>query len=343
MTEPTKKRRKLSTEILVTFAICFAISLALFLFLNYFIGGMIEEYYFNNDIYLDEFEAYRMDNMLINVSLIVSVSFFIILFFVLFGERLAYIRTINKGVDAMQSGDFEQKVVLKGNNELTQLAEAVNYLSETEQRVKEKERKLKEEKEELIRTLSHDIRTPLTSIMSYTELLMAKESLTPQEQNEYLTLVSTKAEQIKELTDILLDGGKRSVEYFDDARLLLEQLAAEFEEILEQNYQVSVALSPLPAFSGSFDVREMHRIFDNLISNIQKYADPSKDVTLSVSKSDDGLLIKQKNAVKKENSPVESFQMGIKSIRRIAQNYGGAVEIIEDKNNFEIIITLSNI
>ncbi len=325
------------------FGICFAISLVLYFVLTYFTIGIIEEYCFNNDIYLDELEAYRLDNTVLGVSLVVTVAFFIVLFFALFGERLAYIRTITKGVDALQRGDFGHRVALKGNNELTQLAEEINYLSETEQKIKEKEKKLGEEKEELIRTLSHDIRTPLTSIMSYTQLLEAKDVLTPQEHKEYLALVSKKTAQIKQLTDILLDGGKREVEYFEDARLLFEQLAGEFEEVLEGEYQLSVSMSPLPAFSGSFDTREMRRIFDNLISNIQKYADPTLHVELSVSKSDAGIVIRQKNSIRKDKQPSESYRMGINSIRRIAHNYGGTVEIAEDEHNFEIIITLSNI
>ncbi len=305
--------------------------------------GIVEEYCFNNDIYLDEFEAYRLDNTVLCVSLIVTVVFFIVLFFALFGERLAYIRTITKGVDVLQRGEFGQKVALKGNNELTQLAEAVNYLSETEQKIKEKEKKLSEEKEELIRTLSHDIRTPLTSIMSYTELLETKDVLTIEEQKEYLTLVSKKTAQIKQLTDILLDGGKREVEYFEDARLLFEQLADEFQDTLEGNYQISVTLSPLPAFSGSFDTREMRRIFDNLISNIQKYAEPTDVVDLSVSKNNSGIVIRQKNSIKKDRQSSESYKMGINSIRRIVHNYGGTVDVSEYERSFEIIISLSNI
>lgn len=315
----------------------------LYLFLTFFGIGIIEEYCFNNDIYLDEFEAYRLDNTVLGVSLVVTVVFFIILFFALFGERLAYIRTITKGVDALQQGDFGHRVELKGNNELTQLADKINYLSESEQKIKERERRLGEEKEELIRTLSHDIRTPLTSIMSYTQLLETKKDMTPQEQKEYLALVSKKTAQIKQLTDILLDGGSREVEYFEDARLLFEQLAGEFEEMLEGDYKLSTILLPSSVFSGSFDTREMRRIFDNLISNIQKYADPTEAVELSVSKGDFGIVIRQKNSIRKNKQPSESYRMGINSIRRIAHNYGGRVDVSEDGHYFEIIITLSDI
>jgi signal transduction histidine kinase len=259
----------------------------------------------------------------------------------LFGERLAYIRTIIKGIDALRDGEYGRSIDLVGNNELTQLAIAVNYLSESELKIKEKETRLKEEKEELIRTLSHDIRTPLTSILSYSEIMEQKEGDVIDEQREYVSLVHKKALQIKDLTYILLDGGKRNVERFDGAKLLFEQLAGEFEEVLEDGYRLDIDLSECPEFSGDFDVQEMRRIFDNLISNIQKYADPDARVVLSVKKTDLGLIIRQSNVIKKTVEPSESYQMGINSIRRIAQSYGGQVNINQNEELFEIVITLS--
>ncbi len=342
LTDKVKKRRKLSFEILIIFAVCFAISLLLYLFITYFGVGLIEEYCFYNDIYLDEFEAYRLDSTVMGAGLVISMIFFVVLFFALFWDRLVYIRTITDGIDALRMGELTYKVTIMGNNELTDLAEAVNKLAETESTVKEKERRLNEEKEDLIRTLSHDIRTPLTSVMSYTELLEAKESLTDEDMKEYLSLVSKKTAQIKELTDILLEGGRRDVEFFEDARLLFEQLAGELEEALEDDFTLSVILSPFSKFSGSFDVREMRRLFDNLVSNIQKYAESTEAVELLLFQNEGNLVIKQKNMIKKEKRPTESYNMGINSIRRIAHNYGGGVEVFEDGEIFEITVTLSN-
>ncbi len=305
--------------------------------------ALIEEYCFNHDIVMNEFEWYHLDQTLTGIGFVLSAIVFAVLFTVLFIERLAYIRKIIHGVHVLREGDFSHRVELAGNNELTELAEAVNYLSESERKIKEKEKRLSEEKEELIRTLSHDIRTPLTSVMSYTELLKAKGSLTAEEQQAYLLLVSKKTAQIKELTDILLDGGRREVEHFEDAGLLFAQLAAEFEEELEEDFQPMVSLTSLKAFEGNFDVGEMQRIFDNLISNVGKYADPAKAVVLAVSKTESGLVIRQSNAVRKEKQTSESYKMGLNSIRRIAHNYGGAVEVTESDGKFEIIITLSDI
>lgn len=343
MTEATPKRRKLSLEILGLVAICLVISLLLFLLILHLGIGIVEEYCFYRDIILDEYELYRLDTTMFSAGLAVSVAFFIILFFALFGERLAYIRKITDGVHALRRGERDTRVTLMGNNELTELALAVNYLSESEQRIKEKEKKLNEEREELIRTLSHDIRTPLTSMMSYTELLAAKDSWTAEEIREYLALVSKKSTQIKELTAILLDGGRREVERFEDARLLFEQLADEFESELEDHFRIVTDLSRLPPFSGHFDVGELRRIFDNLISNIKKYSDLGEDVQLSISKADSGIAIRQSNGVRQNSASGESYQMGLNSIRRIAQHYAGTVDVSKNEQRFEIMITLTNI
>lgn len=343
MIDPGRKRRKLFNELLALVCLCFALSLLLFIFVTTVGTAVVEEYCFQHDILLDELEWYSLDRTLRGLGFGVSAVFFLILFFALFAERLAYIRKITAGVDSLRNGQFGRLVALTGNNELTELAEAVNYLSESEQKIKEKEKRLYEEREELIRSLSHDIRTPLTSIISYTQLLSAKESWTEEERREYLELVNRKTAQIKELTDILLDGGRRNVEYFEDARLLFEQLAGEFEEELEETFRLSVTLPAIAAFSANFDVGELRRIFDNLISNIHKYADPTDVVRLSLSKTNGGVVIRQSNTVKRDRSPSESYKMGLYSIRRIAQNYGGTTEVTEADGRFEIVITLSAI
>ncbi len=333
-------RRKLSFEILLGFALCFVLSALLFMFVTYFAGGLVEEYCFYNDIYLTEDQFYRIDTFILGWGFAVSAGFFSVLFLVLFGTKFAYIRTITKGVDSLSKSE-NSLVPLKGNNELTQLAEAVNLLSQTQRDIREKEQRLSKEKEEFIRALSHDIRTPLTFIISYTDLVSAKGTLTDEEQKEYINMVSKKAGQIKELTDILLDGGERQPELFTDGKLLFAQLAEEFEELLE-GYTVSTDISGLQPFSGRFVVRELQRIFDNLASNIKKYAREDLPVYLLIQTEDGGITIRQRNSIKEPSDQQESYRVGINSIRRIAQNYGGSAETQQNEKSFEIIIKLSH-
>ena len=343
MTKPNgQKRHKLSGEILGVLTITFIIALFLFQLLRIAAGAIIDSVLFMQDIVLTEAQYMQADDWVFNLSLLVSVGFFVILFLFLLGERLSYIRDILEGIDALQKGQENHMVPVEGNNELTQLAKAVNYLSKTQREVKQREQAISEEKEQFIRGLSHDIRTPLTSIMAYSELLARQNDAAPEEQAQYLNLIHTKAGQIKEMTDLLLDGSKRSPEYFENACLLMEQLAEEFESMLEDDFSVKTVLT-CPAFPATLDVQELQRIFDNLVSNVQKYAALDKPVLLAISEDDGQLIIRQENAVRKLDAPVEGYQIGLRSIQRIAQNYGGRVEIQQDDAIFVIRILLSDI
>lgn len=339
MTDRKKKSRKLSHEILGLLAASMGLALMLLQFLRLCATGVAESFLFARDIALTQAQWAQLNGWILHVSLLFCVGFFVVLFLALLGDRLAYIRTITQGIDALGSGALERPLPAEGNNELTRLAEAVNYLSATQQQVKQKEQALQQEREQLIRSLSHDIRTPLTSILSYAEYLSAGDA-SSEKSREYLDLIRRKAEQIRELTDVLLSGGVRNPEYFEDARLLMAQLAEEFSEALEDRFVLAIGLEKCPAFSGTFDVGEMRRIFDNLASNIQKYADPTVPVVLEISLEEQDLVIRQRNAVKATQKPEDSYGMGLKSIRRIAQGYRGTVAV-ETDSSFSILVRLA--
>ena len=337
-----KKRKGLALEILGLLVITLVISLAVMLFLSLCGSAVVERVLYVRDIVLTDSQLLGLNDRVFQLSLLISVAFFVLLFLFLLGERLSYIKEIVKGITALQKGQQDYTVPLEGSNELTALAESVNYLSATQRQLKEQQQLLAQEKEDLIRTLSHDIRTPLTSILSYSEYLAQHKDCPPQEQQAQLALIRQKAEQIRQLTDILLCGGKRNVESFDDARLLMQQLADELEDTLGEEFTLDLQLPQQP-FAAALDVQELRRIFDNLASNIQKYADPQQAVTLHISAENGALHIVQENAVRRDALHTESYQMGLNSIRRIAHSYAGQVNVEQSNERFAITVTLSDI
>ena len=218
---------------------------------------------------------------------------------------------------------------------------SVKQSRQTKRMIKEKERIMKEEKEQLIRTLSHDIRTPLTSIISYSEFLMSETELSEEKQKEYLAMILKKSEQMKEMAELLLDGSGRNPERFEDAKLLMEQLAFDLEEALEDEFTVELDVDHCDSFPGTFDVLELRRITDNLISNIEKYADRSQPVIFSIRHQEEELVIHQTNTIRPGEFTGESYQVGLNSIRWIAHKYGGRVEVRNDGHHFEITIVLT--
>lgn len=333
----SQKRRKLSHEILGIAAVTLLLALFLFWFLWVCASGIVESYCFRLDMVLSEIQQAQIDQLIIHVSLLISVAFFFLLLLALLGERLAYIRTLTQGIDALRRGESPCTIPVEGNNELTQLAEAIHYLSETQQQVRLQEQALAEEKAQLIRSLSHDIRTPLTSILSFSELAAAQDAPISR---EYPLLVLNKARQIQALTDILLDGGARKPEHFSDIRLLLTQLAEELEASLETQFRVETELTLPHPISGQLDVQEMLRIFNNLISNIEKYGDSAFPVTLSIAADAQGIVIRQSNTVAAQPKTVDGYHVGLQSIRAIAQNYGGKVQTDSDGKTFTITVSL---
>ena len=336
-----KKKRRLSHEILGLIGLCAVISLLLFLLLSGIATAAVEEYCFNHEIPMTEFDWIRVDRLIFTGSAILACCGFTVLFLSLLADRIAYIRKITAGIDRLHVPDAAVSIPLEGNNELTTLAAAINDMSEARQQIRIKEQALAAEKEELIRTLSHDIRTPLTSILAYSDYLAEKEEVTTEEQKTYLQLIRKKAEQIRDLSAILLDGSRRAPEYFENGKLLFEQIAAEFEEELEERFRIITDFSACPEFSGTFDVQELRRIFDNLISNVQKYADPEQPVTLQTVLRGKMLYICQTNGILAEKPQVDSYRIGLNSIRRIAQLYDGSVTTNETADRFSITVTFS--
>ena len=339
----SRKRGRLSREILSLIGISAFVSLILFLVVSTLANGVAETYCFDHDIVMTEFDWIELNRWIFGVSAFLACCTFSILFLSMLGDRIAYIRKITEGIDALHTPDQSLSIPLEGNNELTELASAINDMSSAQRQIREKEQALAREKEQVIRALSHDIRTPLTSILAYSDYLTTQEEITPKEQKSYMLLIRKKAEQIRDLTDVLLDGSRRNPERFEDGRLLLEQIIAEFGEELEDRFEVRCDLSGCPSFAGCFDVQELRRIFDNLSSNIQKYADPDKPVTLTIRIQNGALLIRQTNAALSQKPQSESYRIGLNSIRRIAQAYGGQVSVEQSRDQFAISITLAEI
>ncbi len=320
-------------------ALSTVLALVLFVILSGVAAAAAEIYCFDNDIPMTEFDWMEVDRWIFSLSALICICAFSILFLSLFSDRIAYIRKITKGIEGLRTGQMDLELPMEGNNELTELAQAINVMSAAQQQLREREQALAREKDQLIRTLSHDIRTPLTSILAYSEYLSAQKQICAEDQLAYVRLIRQKAEQIRELTAVLLDGSKRNLERFENARVLIAQIIAEFESELEDQFQIQTDLSGCCAFSGTFDVQELRRIFDNLSSNIQKYADPSLPVKLSIRVEDQKLLICQSNAVLQPKPQSESYQIGLNSIRRIAQHYAGQVTVQQEPQVFSITIT----
>lgn len=337
------ERERFSHEILGFLGIAFAISVFLFGFL-YLTASSLAEIYFEKiypSSYKSELEAISV--WIRSISLLSASLFFVILFSVLLGQKVSYLREIIRGVEALRIHRMDYKVLVEGNDELSELAQSINYLCETERKLLEREKQMSEGGNRLIRALSHDIRTPLTSMLSYTQYLKEKREFTQEEMNEYLDMMYKKELQMKELTDRLLEDSERKVEYIENGKFLMKQLTEEWLELLEEKFHCKVDMENCPEFSIEIDIHELRRIFDNLSSNVEKYADVSQEVTLQIYEESGYVIIAQQNTTGERQDNIDRHHIGLGNIRQIVGFYGGNVEITQNKENFDICIALTKI
>lgn len=335
-----KKTSRISKEILGLLGASAAIAIFLYIMLEVSATAVIQTYCEKTGDYLSEIQELTAQSWIKSLSFSASVLSFVVLFLFLLGQKMAYLRDIIRGVEALRMHRMDYVMPLEGENEFTELAESINYLAETERTLIQKETNLREEKEALLRALSHDIRTPLTAILSYSEYMTQKKDLSYDELIEFATLIQRKGKQIKELTDRLLDGGRRAVERIENGKLLMEQLTQEWYEMLGENFECDINLRDCSEFSGEFDVQELRRIFDNLSSNVKKYAAPDSPVKIIISSDANSITIEQINTKKVLTEKVESWNIGLASVRQIVQNYNGQADVSDTDNEFHIIITL---
>ena len=337
-----RKYKKLSQELLALLCISAAISGIFYSLVTLMVRSIATTHYANQG-----FSSYEVTMQVINItpwigsiSLGASVFLFVSLFLFFTGQKLLYLESIIRGVEMLRTNHMEHNVPVEGNNELTKLAESINYLARVERELKEKEANLKEEREALIRALSHDIRTPLTSIMAYTEYLSKNSFHYPQEIKDYLSLMNKKGMQIKVLTNQLLDRSERKLIFIEDGRFLIEQLAYDFEEMLGDDFPCQIDIDHCPSFSGEYCIQDFQRISDNLISNIHKYAREGSPILLQIYEENNYLILKQRNEKKEGPISAESHRIGLESIRRIVENFNGNVQVMDSDDIFEITITV---
>lgn len=338
-----KKFTKLSKELLFIFLFDLGIFIFSFIVINLVSDKIFYSYYDNNNIILTEMQEITYLTWITALSFIASSAIFLVLFLILISQKLSYLKEITKGIDDLTAHRLNSIIPIKHNNEFTQLAKAINQMAKTEMELKEKEAALALERENFIRAMSHDIRTPLTAIIAHTDYLKSQENISKEDLSQYLNMTGRKAVQIKELTDLLLETDASTAEYIPNGKLFFTQLADEWSYTLEDDFDCKVSIDNDLDFSGEFKVQEFQRIFDNLSSNIKKYANPSKPVILNVYKLDGRLVIEQSNYKAPKDNNVESHKIGLESIKRIANRHDGNIKITENEEIFKISITLFSI
>ena len=184
---------------------------------------------------------------------------------------------LKKGVARMARGDLETKVDVKHlYGTFRDMGEGLNSLGQAASRAVDRQLRSERMKTELITNVSHDIKTPLTSIINYVDLMQKPH--TPEEGTQYLEVLDRQSRKLKKLTDDLVELSKASsgnlpVEKAPaNAVELVEQALGEYQEKLETRRLEPVFTAQEPSAPILADGRLLWRVLDNLLGNVVKYA-----------------------------------------------------------------------
>ncbi len=242
------------------------------------------------------------------------------------GRIIKRVNSLSEQVSVVSRGDISATVSMNGLDEIATLASDVEHMRRVLSEQIISEQNAWRSNQELITSISHDIRTPLTTLIGYSDMLSNGQYQNEEQFNRYLKSCREKAYQLKSLTDELfgyfLVFGTPEIKCNpeeENARILFEQLLGEpladlrargftvFEENLTDDLYVFV------------DVMLVKRVFDNLFSNISKYADPNRKLTAYVKHHENLITVELTNYINKNNKNVESTKIGTKICSRLCE------------------------
>lgn len=190
------------------------------------------------------------------------------------------------------SGHFDHRIPFVVSGPMQPIVESVNKLVDSAVQAMEDEKRIENSKDELIANISHDIRTPLTSIIGYLGLLENHQYHSEEDLNKFTHVAYTKSKQMKSMVDDLFEYTKVSQEKrpLDLVQIsltaLFEQLQADFELKAKQSGMAISVRMPDGDLKIEVDPKEFVRIFDNLITNALKYGKNGKNIFLSAYRVD---------------------------------------------------------
>ncbi len=204
------------------------------------------------------------------------------------------------GTEEIVSGNLNYIIEEKGKGDFFKLAHNINNMKAGVKKALENEIKSERLKSELITNVSHDLKTPLTSIINYVDLLK-KEGLSTEEAQGYIEVLDRKSQRLKILIDDLFEASKMASGAVElnmekvDVTALLQQALAELEEKINNSSLVFKLKMPSERVYANLDGKKTWRVFENLINNILKYALPSTRVYIELVEEDDKIIITMKN------------------------------------------------
>ena len=279
------------------------------------------------------------------VCLFLSVTLFLgmVLFFL--NHKIRQVLILKDEILTMSAGDLTHPVVTSvpasGNDEIGILAQELDHLRESLHENIQREQESRKANQDLITALSHDLRTPLTILTGYLEVLQLKRN--PQAREEYLRRCLKKTEDIRELTDRMFEYALVAEEtetpdiVWISTDFIGQCLTENCDFIRIAGFAPSLLLPDATGVLRS-DKIMLKRIFNNLFSNILKYGNKKHTVTVSGKMQDRKFIVSVTNLIKDGDFQIDSNNIGLRNVKRMIQILGGNMEVYQKENEFAVVL-----
>lgn len=277
-------------------------------------------------------------------------------------SKLGRFIAIINGSKEIAEGNIQNTIQDTGKDDLSKLAGYINNMKAGYQSALENQMKSERLKTELITNVSHDLKTPLTSIINYVDLLK-KEDLSTETTRAYIETLDRKALRMKLLIEDLFEISKMAsgtveldIEYVDVATLLTQAIAESNTSMGQASPEIRERIAKFP-IHAHLDGNKIWRVFENLIGNAQKYSLPGTRIYIYLDQSDDLVLFKIQNTAAyeidfaaeelferfkraDESRQTEGSGLGMSIVKSIVELHGGEIKIEIHGDQFNVILHL---
>lgn len=260
-------------------------------------------------------------------------------------RKINYIIRLEEEIKILETGGLDYPITVRGNDELASLAANLDQMRLALSENIRTEAAAVKSNYDLVVAVSHDIRTPLTSLALYLDLIITGKYREPDQVLETVEKARGKVTQIKQMTDQLFDRFifEKKEDQPPDApapvRVIFEDALSGAVGYLEENGFHIKADVIWPDRTARVVSEYVSRIVDNLCSNILKYAEPSQPVLLSVYEYENDLRIRLSNKCRHLTEQPESTGIGAENIRSMMQRMGGTCRMTLANDVYTICLT----
>lgn len=294
-------------------------------------------------LYITSFPMIPFQIPYIILSLLISFSFYLIILQSFIRKRIQSIQNLQEDVFTLAIGDWNHEIKVSDKDEIGRLAQDLNQMRIAFLQTMDNEQQARVANKELISSLSHDLRTPLTTLKGYLEIMNLKKD-DIKFRDQYLQKCLDKVEEITYLSNKMFEYSLVfSTEYNSDlsnipVQKLIDTLVDHIQYLREMD--LHILYEPLQtSLSMDANFAIIQRILNNVFSNIQKYCDPWKDIVIQTSIEENQLKMSFTNSINRHLDKVESNGIGLKSVKKMIKIHHGTFYQDETNDLFTIILT----